>query len=246
MVCPGRCCDQMLCTSGGVAQACAPGRALVLCPVCWAGVPTLTCRGRALLCRADGAAELGQAAGAVQSPWNSTYRRRLILGAGVAAAVVLCTAGLVALHRPAVEALSEPSGTLGEFSLGSVVNQMRPGRGRAEESQPAQMKYGYINARTPRYDTYLNSQANYLRHQQDLGLSPALNRARQSQSDMSSLVNYYAARSPAVNPAAYAVRLCAAVRVRLHWNPESAADLLLLSCAAIPHDVQTETGPFEL
>jgi len=133
-----------------------------------------------------------------------SHRRQLVAAAGVAAAVVLCCVGIaVGARRSAIETMGDsPSSTLGEFALGSVMNQMRPGRGRAEKPVQ-QSKYGYMDAPSPHYDAYLGKQANYLRNQQNLGLSPALDRAKQSQKDMSSLVNYYAQRSPAQNPSAY-------------------------------------------
>ena len=81
---------------------------------------------------------------------------------------------------------------------------MRP-RGR-QAGPVQQIKYGYINANSPNYDTHMATQAQYLQNQQNLGLPLALDRAKQSQSDMSSLVNYYAERSPAANPGAYTVR----------------------------------------
>jgi hypothetical protein len=129
-------------------------------------------------------------------------RRLLLLAGGAVGAAVLCAAGLAAGAGTArVEAMAEwPSGALGQSALGSVLDGMRPGT-------PQQMTYGYTNVKTPHYDSYLREQANYLHNQQNLGLSPALDRARQSQRDMSSLVNYYAQRSPAANPSAYAVPL---------------------------------------
>mmetsp|Transcript_10804 Transcript_10804/g.17065 ORF Transcript_10804/g.17065 Transcript_10804/m.17065 type:complete len:659 (+) Transcript_10804:67-2043(+) len=150
-----------------------------------------------------GAAELGQPIG-VASSAGRAHRRQLVVAAGVAAAVVLCCVGIAAgaRHSAIVTMGDSPSNTLGEFSLGSVLNQMRPVRGRT--TKPVQQaKYGYMDAPSPHYDSYLGEQANYLHNQQTLGLSPALNRARQSQQDMTSLVNYYAQRSPALNPSAY-------------------------------------------
>jgi len=152
---------------------------------------------------ADGAAELGQPIGVVSSAGRA-HRRQLVVAAGVAAAVVLCCVGIAAgaRHSTIVTMGDSPLNTLSEFSMGSVLNQMRPVRGRT--AKPVQQaKYGYMDAPSPHYDSYLGEQANYLHNQQTLGLSPALNRARQSQQDMTSLVNYYAQRSPALNPSAY-------------------------------------------
>ena len=131
-------------------------------------------------------------------------RSRLLVAGGVVTAAVLCGVGIVMGARySGIEAVSEVPGSLGEYALGSVLDKMRPG---VEREQPVQqIKYGYMNAKSPHYDTYLRTQANYLHNQQVLGLSPALDRARQSQNDMTTLVNYYAQRSPAVNPAAYTV-----------------------------------------
>jgi len=153
--------------------------------------------------RGQGGQDSGQAA-SVRAPMGQARvaRWRLLLAGGAVAAAVLCAASLAAGASAAarVEAAAVwPAGALGQSALGSVLDEMRPG------AAPQQVKYGYINAKTPHYDSYLREQANYLHNQQELGLSPALNRARQSQRDMSSLVNYYAQRSPAANPDAYTV-----------------------------------------
>ena len=130
-----------------------------------------------------------------------SVRRMLLLAGCAVGSSFLLAAGLAAGARTArVEAVAEWPARLGQSALGSVVDGMRPGA-------PQQMTYGYANVKTPHYDSYLREQANYLHNQQNLGLSPALDRARQSQRDMSSLVNYYAQRSPAANPSAYAVPL---------------------------------------
>lgn len=131
------------------------------------------------------------------------FFRLLLIAGGAVVAAVVCAAGLAASPRAVsrVEAMADwPAGELGQSALGSVFDGMR-------SSTPQQMTYGYTNVKTPHYDSFLRKQANFLDNQQNLGLSPALDRARQSQRDMSSLVNYYAQRSPAANPSAYEVHL---------------------------------------